>query len=104
MKGFMHTLGITEEGLKEDTMPFGKYRGTPIANLSIKYILWLLNNCDFMEDWLETKLKQEMHKHKAELPCYGKFYNAEAKVCQVCEFAEICEELMGEIAVSPTYL
>jgi hypothetical protein len=42
-----------------DTMPLGKFKGTPIHELPDEYIEWLLN-----EDWLKNPLKAAIVSEK----------------------------------------
>lgn len=59
-------------------MPFGKYKGTKLANVPAEYLLWLHGNGispqhqslkDYIEDNMDV-LKQEIGKVKARYPKY----------------------------------
>ena len=42
-------------------MPFGKYKGTPIADLPVHYLQWALENMEH----LDTRLRNEMENELA---------------------------------------
>lgn len=46
-----------------DLMPFGKYKGTKMANVPAHYLLHLFNNCD----WLSGKVKSYIVDNLEEL-------------------------------------
>ena len=62
----------------ESFMPFGRYKGTKLANVPAEYLLWLHGNGispqhqnlkDYIEDNMDV-LKQEIGKVKARYPKY----------------------------------
>ena len=83
------TQHIDEEEQSE-LMPFGKYRGTPINELNPNYIQVLLEKCDWMDDKLKDKLKDEFLRQAKELPCFQKLYTPNSTQCARCPFLEIC--------------
>jgi exodeoxyribonuclease X len=64
MKATGHTLHelieISPQPLNVATMPFGKHRGTPMAELPRSYISWALNNMTELDPDLEASLRAQL--------------------------------------------
>jgi|GEM_PF-5613473 len=87
-------LGCTETQLLQeddkDVMPFGKHKNKKLVDLDVKYILFILTKCEWIDDSLRTKLEQVLETKKHEIPCYGNFYDPTNRTCAACAFLEDC--------------
>ena len=88
----------TQEIEKEEQatlMPFGKHKNIPISELPANYILYMLQHCTFIDEWLVEKLEIELDKRKEALPCYGKLFDTLSRECAKCTFLDPCASECG---------
>jgi uncharacterized protein (DUF3820 family) len=42
----------------EPVMPFGKYKGEPLADIPVSYLDWIIG-----QDWIKPDLKEQIEEH-----------------------------------------